>query len=109
HSTRRKAPRSQPDRLQNRHVGASEKISDRGDAGSASSAVRTPAHAPHFTAATPWTKDQGQTRLRIGVDERNDAASEFWASLGYREVDVRQRPSPSGPLSVSVRELDLDA
>ncbi len=52
---------------------------------------------------------RGETRLRVGVDEGNDSASGFWASLGYREVDVRERSSPSGRLSVSVRELDLDA
>jgi ribosomal protein S18 acetylase RimI-like enzyme len=53
-------------------------------------------------------RSRGETRLRVGVDEGNDAAAAFWASLGYREVDVRERPSPSGPLSVSVLELSLD-
>lgn len=52
---------------------------------------------------------RGETRLRVGIDEGNDPASGFWSSLGYREVDVRERSSPSGRLSVSVRELDLDA
>lgn len=53
-------------------------------------------------------RSRGQRRLRIGVDEGDEAASAFWASLGYREVDVRERPSPAGPMAVSVRELDLD-
>lgn len=61
-------------------------------------------------AAAALAEDQrsrGRTRLRVGVDEGNEAAAAFWAGLGYRQVDVRQRPSPSGVLRVSVLELDL--
>jgi GNAT superfamily N-acetyltransferase len=52
-------------------------------------------------------RSRGRARLRVGVDEGNPTASAFWSSLGYREVDVRERPSPGGPLRVFVLEVDL--
>lgn len=50
---------------------------------------------------------QGQTRLRLGVDDGNDGAVSFWQALGYEPVDRRERDSPAGRLGVVVLELRL--
>jgi GNAT superfamily N-acetyltransferase len=58
-------------------------------------------------ALAGWYRNQGVTRLRIGVDDGNDGAAAFWRALGYREVDRRERDSPLGRLGVDVLELSL--
>jgi GNAT superfamily N-acetyltransferase len=50
---------------------------------------------------------QGETRLRIGVDDGNDRAAAFWRALGYQPVDRRERDSPLGRLGVDVLEIGL--
>jgi len=52
-------------------------------------------------------RSQGQTRLRLGVDDGNDGAARFWRALGYVTVDRRERDSPLGRLGVDVLELAL--
>jgi RimJ/RimL family protein N-acetyltransferase len=58
-------------------------------------------------AIAAWYRSQGVTRLRLGVDEGNDGAAAFWRTLGYRQVDRRERDSPLGRLGVDVLELSL--
>lgn len=61
--------------------------------------------AAHAIAA--WYREQGATRLRIGVDDGNEGAAAFWRRLGYHPVDRRERDSPLGRLGVDVLELSL--
>ena len=58
-------------------------------------------------ALAQWARERGAPALRLGVDDGNDAALAFWTSLGYVEVDRRERRGPSGPLAVAVLELRL--
>ena len=58
-------------------------------------------------ALAGWARDRGAPALRVGVDEGNDVGHAFWTSLGYVEVDRRERRVPSGPLAVAVLELRL--
>ena len=58
-------------------------------------------------ALAQWARDRGAPALRLGVDDGNDAALAFWSSLGYVEVDRRERRGPAGPLAVAVLELAL--
>jgi GNAT superfamily N-acetyltransferase len=58
-------------------------------------------------ALADWYRERGETRLRLGVDDGNDAAAGFWRALGYRPVDRRERDSPLGRLGVEVLELAL--
>lgn len=52
-------------------------------------------------------RSQGESRLRLGVDDGNDRAAAFWRALGYEQVDRRERDSPGGRLGVDVLELRL--
>jgi RimJ/RimL family protein N-acetyltransferase len=58
-------------------------------------------------ALAEWYRAQGQTRLRLGVDDGNDRAAAFWRALGYEQVDRRVRDSPMGRLGVEVLEIAL--
>jgi RimJ/RimL family protein N-acetyltransferase len=49
-------------------------------------------------------RSQGQTRVRLGVDDGNGRAAGFWRALGYEQVDHRERDSPLGRLGVDVLE-----
>ncbi len=55
-------------------------------------------------AIVGWARDRGAAALRLGVDDRNDAAAAFWATHGFFPVDQRQRASPLGTLGVTVLE-----
>jgi RimJ/RimL family protein N-acetyltransferase len=52
-------------------------------------------------------RSQGQTRVRLGVDDGNGRAAGFWRALGYEQVDHRERDSPLGRLGVDVLERHL--
>jgi GNAT superfamily N-acetyltransferase len=54
-----------------------------------------------------WYRSQGESRLRLGVDDGNERAAAFWRALGYEQVDRRERDSPMGRLGVDVLELRL--
>jgi RimJ/RimL family protein N-acetyltransferase len=58
-------------------------------------------------ALADWYRDQGETRLRLGVDDGNERAAGFWQALGYQRVDRRERDSPRGRLGVDVLEVRL--
>jgi RimJ/RimL family protein N-acetyltransferase len=58
-------------------------------------------------ALVEWARRSGAPALRVGVDDGNDRSLAFWARRGFTPVDRRERPSPRGPLGVTVLELSL--
>lgn len=58
-------------------------------------------------ALVQWARARGARALRVGVDEGNDSALEFWRRLGLVEVDRRERVGPAGRVGVTVLELPL--
>jgi GNAT superfamily N-acetyltransferase len=54
-----------------------------------------------------WARKTGASALRLGVDDGNDRALEFWVGRGFTPVDRRERPGPQGPLGVTVLERQL--
>jgi RimJ/RimL family protein N-acetyltransferase len=58
-------------------------------------------------ALADWYRGQGETRVRLGVDDGNERAAAFWRALGYQRVDRRERDSPRGRLGVDVLEVRL--
>jgi len=58
-------------------------------------------------AIADWYRSQGESRLRLGVDDGNERAAAFWGALGYERVDRRERDSPMGRLGVDVLEIRL--
>lgn len=56
-----------------------------------------------------WAGASDATALRLGVDDGNASGLAFWRSVGFRDVEARERVGPGGPVRVKVMELLLDA
>lgn len=54
-----------------------------------------------------WARARGATALRLGVAEGNASGLAFWRSVGFRDVEERERIGPGGPVRVTVVELGL--
>ena len=56
-----------------------------------------------------WARERGALDLRIGVDDGNVSGLAFWRSVGFGDVEERERIGPGGPVRVKVMELRLDS